>query len=207
MRRMRNEGRCLWYVTLTRAKRRLIITATNDSPRVDGRYEKEKTFFEELWNREAEAPSPGVVLCDAPDGEAASPVVKSVTATEAPAALAAAEALKEKLQARLGGVQTELALDWSGAWAEAFEYAAPECGGLLDACQKAGTPAPVVGYELANAVGRVTGQAELAWPAAKVAVLLGDESAAAFKQAGWQAFGPADQAALLAALAGGQGAR
>jgi hypothetical protein len=206
MRRMRNEGRCLWYVTLTRAKRRLIITTTNDSPRVDGRYEKEKTFFEELWNREAEAPSPGVMLCDAPDGEDVSPMVKSVTVMEDPAALAAAAALKERLQARLGGVQTALALDWSGAWAEAFEYAAPECGGLLDACQKAGTAAPVVGYELANAAGRVTGQAELAWPAAKVAVLLGDESAAAFKQAGWQAFGPADQDALLAALAGGQGA-
>jgi hypothetical protein len=146
------------------------------------------------------------MLCDVPDGEDVSPMVKSVTAMEDPAALAAAEALKEKLQARLGGVQIELALDWSGAWAEAFEYAAPECGGLLEACQKAGTPAPVVGYELANAAGRVTGQAELAWAAAKVAVLLGDESVAAFKQTGWQAFSPGDQDALLRALAGGQGA-
>jgi hypothetical protein len=63
-----------------------------------------------------------------------------------------------------------------------------------------------VGYELANAAGRVTGQAELAWPAARAAVLLGDESSAAFKLAGWQAFDPADPAALLAVLAGGQGA-
>ena len=49
------------------------------------------------------------------------------------------ETLRARLQARLGGGQTELALDWSGAWAEAFEYAAPECAGLLEACRQAGT--------------------------------------------------------------------
>ena len=74
----------------------------------------------------------------------------------------------------------------------------------MEACRQAGTAAPVVGYELANAAGRVTGQAELAWPAAKVAVLLNDESAAAFKPGGWQTFAAADLAGVLAALAGGE---
>jgi|GEM_PF-2930268 len=187
-----------------RPKRRLIITATNDTERLDGRYEKEKTFFEELWNREAEAPSPGVTLADAP---AETPIITAavnVAVRDDTVALAAAQALQAKLQARLGGVQAALALDWSGAWAEAFEYAAPECEALLTACRAAGTAAPVVGYELANAAGRVTGQAELAWPAAKVAVLLNDESTAAFAPAGWQTFASADLAEVLAALAGGE---
>jgi len=204
MRRMRNEGRCLWYVTLTRAKRRLIITATNDTERLGGRYEKEKTFFEELWNREAEAPSPGVILADAPADEPIVIAAASVPVSDDTAAMAAAQVLQAKLQARLGGVQASLGLDWSGAWSEAIEYTQPECVGLLDACQKAGTAAPVVGYELANAAGRVTGQAELAWPAAKVAVLLNDESTTAFAQAGWRAFAAADLAGVLGALDDGE---
>jgi ATP-dependent exoDNAse (exonuclease V) beta subunit len=64
MRRARNEGRCLWYVTLSRAKRRLIITATNDGERIQGRYAVVKTFFEELWNSLAETAVEGVELVE-----------------------------------------------------------------------------------------------------------------------------------------------
>jgi superfamily I DNA/RNA helicase len=64
VRRSRNEARCLWYVTLTRAQRRLIVTAYNNAEREAGRYAKVNTFFEELWNSLAEAPEPGVALCE-----------------------------------------------------------------------------------------------------------------------------------------------
>lgn len=66
VRHQRNEARCLWYVTLTRAQRRLIITAPNNEGLTGGQFPKVKTFFEELWNREAEEPSDGVELCAAP---------------------------------------------------------------------------------------------------------------------------------------------
>ena len=59
-RRRRNEARCLWYVTLTRAQRRLVVTATNEKEPDGGKFEKAGTFFEELWNREADSPSDGV---------------------------------------------------------------------------------------------------------------------------------------------------
>jgi DNA helicase-2/ATP-dependent DNA helicase PcrA len=62
MRRARNEARCLWYVTLTRAKRRLVITAPSDSSLDAGSFATVKTLFEELWNSLAQAPAPGVVL-------------------------------------------------------------------------------------------------------------------------------------------------
>ncbi|MCL5952143.1 MAG: ATP-dependent helicase [Chloroflexi bacterium] len=66
-RRTQNEARCLWYVTCTRAKKRLIITATNKKEREDERYGKVETFFEELWNRQADSPLPGVALDRAPE--------------------------------------------------------------------------------------------------------------------------------------------
>ncbi len=61
-RRARNEARCLWYVALTRARRRLVITAANDNELEAGRYPIVKTLFEELWNSLADEPAPGVVL-------------------------------------------------------------------------------------------------------------------------------------------------
>jgi len=61
-RRAHNEARCLWYVALTRARRRLVITAANDAQLADGRYPVVKTLFEELWNSLADDPAPGVVL-------------------------------------------------------------------------------------------------------------------------------------------------
>jgi superfamily I DNA/RNA helicase len=62
VRRSRNEARCLWYVTLTRAKRKLVVTAANDAPLEDGRYARVSTLFEELWNSLADEPEAGVAL-------------------------------------------------------------------------------------------------------------------------------------------------
>jgi DNA helicase-2/ATP-dependent DNA helicase PcrA len=61
-RRARNEARCLWYVTLTRARRRLVITAPSAGDLDAGRYETVKTLFAELWNSLEADPAPGVVL-------------------------------------------------------------------------------------------------------------------------------------------------
>ena len=49
---------------------------------------------------------------------------------------------------------------------------------------------PEVGFELVGANGAVLAEAELGWPAHRVAVLLSNRKAdvAAFEAAGWQAF-------------------
>jgi len=44
-----------------------------------------------------------------------------------------------------------------GAGRGAFEYAAPECRELLQACVAAAVPPPDVGYELVNELDRVAG--------------------------------------------------
>ncbi len=89
------------------------------------------------------------------------------------------------------------------AWADAFDLAAPEVHPLLEACLSAGRPAPVVGYELADADGRVLAEAELAWEAARVVIILtADESnRQVFGAAGWQILDPLDPAAVVAATA------
>ena len=78
------------------------------------------------------------------------------------------------------------ATDWEAAAALADPAARP----LLAALSARGAPAPEVGFELADDRGAVRAEAELAWPAAQVAVLLAgrETDAAAFRAAGWQVF-------------------
>ena len=75
-------------------------------------------------------------------------------------------------------------------WKEAIGLAAPETHALLAALCERGTPVPEVGFELTGDRGAVVAEAELAWPAHGIAVLLPDQeaSAAAFTAAGWQVF-------------------
>ena len=75
-------------------------------------------------------------------------------------------------------------------WDEAIGLAAPETHALLAALSERGTPAPEIGFELAGDRGAVIAEAELAWPAHGVAVLLPDQEAyaAAFTSAGWRVF-------------------
>jgi DEAD/DEAH box helicase domain-containing protein len=58
----------------------------------------------------------------------------------------------------------------------------------LDQMEQESWPRPEVGYELANERGKVIAEAELAWPGAKVAVLLTDDDQDVWAQAGWCAF-------------------
>ena len=76
--------------------------------------------------------------------------------------------------------------DWEGATA----LAASEVHDLLGELSGGGAPVPEVGFELAGATGAVVAEAELGWPAHRVAVLLANRQAdvAAFEAAGWQAF-------------------
>lgn len=74
---------------------------------------------------------------------------------------------------------------------------------LLTALSARGLPAPEVGLELADDRGVVLAEAELAWPAAKAAVLLaeGEADAAAFAAAGWRVLA-ADADGLAETLVG-----
>ena len=76
--------------------------------------------------------------------------------------------------------------DWAGATA----LAAPEVHELLGELAGRGAPVPEVGCELVGAGGAVVAEAELGWPAHRVAVLLANLQAdlAAFEAAGWRAF-------------------
>ena len=99
IRRQRNEARCLWYVTLTRAQSRLIVTATNDNELVDGKFTKAGTFFEELWNHEVDSQSDGVVLDTEPPQ--ALPLPSADQAAASNVDLAATLQIRSNLQARM----------------------------------------------------------------------------------------------------------
>ncbi len=79
-----------------------------------------------------------------------------------------------------------LSVDWQAA----FTYAASSCVDLLRVCQEAQLPAPIVGYELPDAAGRVSATAELAWEDRRVAIFLPDHAIERelFEQAGWRTF-------------------
>ena len=74
-------------------------------------------------------------------------------------------------------------------WDNALELAASELGDAMRHWRAAGLPPPVVGYELTDGAGEVVAEAELAWPAGRVAVLMRDGARCAprFDRAGWVA--------------------
>ena len=85
------------------------------------------------------------------------------------------------LQAQPGGL--------SASWIEVFEVAARVLQSWLPSLAEAGLPAPVVGYELMDGKGRVLADAELAWPAHKVAFFLDDLDAIdTFATEGWACY-------------------
>ena len=99
----------------------------------------------------------------------------------------------------------------SGEWQDAIEMAAPEVHDLLAELSGRGVPAPEVGCELAGTGGVILAEAELGWPARRVAVLLPDREAdaAVFDAAGWRTFtsGAGDLAETIAKLLAGDAAR
>ncbi|MBK6287409.1 MAG: hypothetical protein IPF49_07200 [Gammaproteobacteria bacterium] len=51
-------------------------------------------------------------------------------------------------------------------------------------------PPPEVGFELLDQDGRVAGEAELAWPERRIAMVLDEHQIALFEELGWRAFTP-----------------
>ena len=86
-------------------------------------------------------------------------------------------------------------------WSEAVSLASPALHGTMRTLAARGAPAPEVGFELPDGSGRVTAEAELAWPDERVAVVVAAESAAPFAAAGWRVYATDadDLAATLAA--------
>lgn len=76
--------------------------------------------------------------------------------------------------------------DMTPEWEAAMADALPEAQNLLQIAMRAAATCPIVGYELLDAADRVVAQAELAWPARKVAVLIDEVGRDVFKAWGWQ---------------------
>lgn len=78
-----------------------------------------------------------------------------------------------------------------------------ECQQIIDLCEKHDLPMPEVGYELMSDTEVVIAEAELAWPIAGIAILLGeqDDYSADFDTHGWETYPPSvNNDDLIAAL-------
>ncbi len=87
----------------------------------------------------------------------------------------------------------------SPAWSEAMSLAVPELHSMMRALSAQRVPAPEVGFEMTDASGEVVAEAELAWEAKRIAVLLPGQDKRSFAEAGWIVFLP-DAPDLAAAL-------
>ena len=90
------------------------------------------------------------------------------------------------------------------AWSQALELADESLHALLHGLARLSVPVPTVGYELAGADGDVVGEAEIAWPEDRLAVLLDEVQpyAGEFQEAGWQVCDSRDRAELVASALG-----
>ena len=97
----------------------------------------------------------------------------------------------------------------SEAWADALRFAAAALRADLLHLRERGVPPPEVGLELTGLKGTVLGQAELAWPGRRIAVLMDDQTSdrAAFELRGWHVLlvSADDLAESIAALLAGDG--
>ena len=74
-------------------------------------------------------------------------------------------------------------------WIEVLSLVLRETQDWAHALALSKVPVPEVGYELLDDKGRVVAESEMAWPAARVAVLLPDSGdVAKFESAGWDCF-------------------
>ena len=81
-------------------------------------------------------------------------------------------------------VETPISVEW----VEALSLAAPELHPLMRALAEKGISPPEVGFELTNAAGQVIAEAELAWEAKRIALLLPDQDRRPFAAAVWRIF-------------------
>ena len=76
----------------------------------------------------------------------------------------------------------------STEWADAISLADDELRSTMEALATRGVPPPEVGFELIDAVGEVSAEAELAWEAERGVVLLTEQERQRFAEAGWRTF-------------------
>ena len=95
--------------------------------------------------------------------------------------------------------EPEWAAEISSEWVEAITLAVEELRPALRELAEWVAVPPEVGFELADDSGRVVAEAELAWEADRVAVVLSAEGRVLFEQAGWCVF-QADDADLATRL-------
>ena len=72
-------------------------------------------------------------------------------------------------------------------WVEAISLAAAELHSAMRVLADEGISPPEVGFELADGSEQVIAEAELAWEAKRVAVMLHDQDRISFDEAGWHA--------------------
>ena len=77
---------------------------------------------------------------------------------------------------------------YSTEWADAISLADVELRSAMEALAARGVLPPEVGFELIDAVGEVSAEAELAWEAERGVVLLADQERQRFAEAGWRTF-------------------
>ena len=97
------------------------------------------------------------------------------------------------LSALSAAVAYQPRLEIGPEWTEACELVHNSLAGLVSSLAIGGLPAPVIGYELIDGSGCVVGEAEMAWPADRVAVVLTSDLISVFSAAGWTVIVADDQ--------------
>lgn len=77
---------------------------------------------------------------------------------------------------------------YSTEWADAMSLADVELRSTMEVLAARGVLPPEGGFELIDAVGEVSAEAELAWEAERGVVLLADQEGQRFAEAGWRTF-------------------
>ncbi len=100
------------------------------------------------------------------------------------------------------GTDQPLAIDTE--WRQALEIADESLHELLRSLARLSVPVPTVGYELAGAGGEVVGEAEIAWPENRLAVLIDNIQPfkGEFHRAGWRVCNSGDRAETVASMLG-----
>jgi DEAD/DEAH box helicase domain-containing protein len=103
------------------------------------------------------------------------------------------EAISMQLPQAPAAAKAEQSGPATEAWLEELlTYCDARCHDLVKGLAGRGCSRPENGYELTDGSGRVCAEAELAWPNAKIAVVLPEraDAVALFQDRGWAVFGP-----------------
>ena len=84
--------------------------------------------------------------------------------------------------------EPEVTAAYPREWADAISLADVELRTTMEALAARGVLPPEVGFELIDAAGEVSAEAELAWEAERGVILLADQEGRRFAQAGWRTF-------------------